>query len=103
MKTLAITITALFIIATSVFAYTEEVVKEEKKAPEPIPSCPVSYFTDNAKFMDCHQMITENGKPKFGLKELGIMLMPDTDLIGIRMSIFLFLQSSATATINCSG
>jgi ATP-dependent Clp protease protease subunit len=42
----------------------------EAKEKEPEKGCPVTQFTDNGKCMDCHQMILENGKPKFGLKEI---------------------------------
>lgn len=32
--------------------------------------CPVSKISDNARCMDCHTVYMNNGKPKFGLKEI---------------------------------
>jgi ATP-dependent protease ClpP protease subunit len=43
-------------------------VEDEKPAPEVF--CPVTLFTDNGKCMDCHAMVIENGRIKFGLKEI---------------------------------
>ena len=48
-----------------------EAVEVEKEKP-PEVWCPVTRYTDNAKCTDCHTMITENGKPKFGLKEISV-------------------------------
>jgi ATP-dependent protease ClpP protease subunit len=55
-------------LALAQHAGDEEVAAKEEKGPEVF--CPATRFTDNAKCMACHQMVTENGKIKFGLKEL---------------------------------
>jgi ATP-dependent protease ClpP protease subunit len=58
-----------FGIASAQHAGDEEVVVEEKEKP-PEVWCPTTRFTDNKACMDCHQMVIENGKIKFGLKEI---------------------------------
>ena len=42
----------------------------EEIAPPSTFLCPVSQMSDNARCMNCHQMVLENGKPTFGLKEI---------------------------------
>ena len=43
---------------------------EEVQSPPAVFLCPVSKLSDNGKCMECHQMVLDNGKPKFGLKEV---------------------------------
>jgi ATP-dependent protease ClpP protease subunit len=45
-----------------------EVAAEEEKPPD--VSCPATRMSDSKACMDCHQMVIENGKIKFGLKEI---------------------------------
>jgi ATP-dependent protease ClpP protease subunit len=53
--------------AAAQHAGDQEMVEEES---QPEVACPVTRFTDNKACMDCHQMVIENGKIKFGLKEI---------------------------------
>ena len=72
MKKLAVILISVM-LAVSGIAFAEPQdgdvpeVKEEK-APE--TWCPATRYTDNAKCSECHTMVMENGKPKFGLKEI---------------------------------
>ena len=74
MKTLAMLLVSVMLIVGGVALAEpqdgEAVEVKEEKAPE--VWCPVTRYTDNAKCTYCHTMITENGKPKFGLKEIPI-------------------------------
>ena len=74
MKTLIAVLSALLIIGVAyadIHSDAEELLAKEQapKAPEPF-LCPVSKISDNDKCMTCHQMVIEQGKPKFGLKEI---------------------------------
>jgi len=75
MKTLAVIfISVMLAISGTAFAEhgyggdAEKVPEKEEKQPE--VWCPVTRYTDNAKCSECHTMVMENGKPKFGLKEI---------------------------------
>ena len=74
MKTLSMLLVSVMLIVGGVALAEpqdgEAVAVMEEKAPE--VWCPVTRYTDNAKCTYCHTMITENGKPKFGLKEIPI-------------------------------
>ena len=72
MKALAVFLMAV-LLAISGVAFAEQqgeavVEKEEAKTPE--VWCPATRYTDNAKCSECHVMLMEDGKPKFGLKEI---------------------------------
>ena len=76
-KLLVVAISILFVmvgvsnaIHSSYMGEVEEV--EEAPAPPEMYRCPVSQMSDNSKCMDCHKMVLENGKPKFGLKEISL-------------------------------
>jgi ATP-dependent protease ClpP protease subunit len=72
MKHLSIFIIS-FLLAISGVAYgyngDAEAVEEKEKA-QPQIACPVTKIVDNDLCMGCHQLKMENGKPKFGLKEI---------------------------------
>eukprot|EP00918_Siedleckia_nematoides_P041919 GHVU01091308.1.p1 GENE.GHVU01091308.1~~GHVU01091308.1.p1 ORF type:complete len:277 (-),score=9.40 GHVU01091308.1:2722-3552(-) len=85
MKTLFVAITVLFVAIFSLFvvwwdvvlpayaehsSYVGEVEEEVAPAPPEAFRCPVSQLSDNSTCMSCHKMILEDGKPKFGLKEI---------------------------------
>jgi len=66
-----LTVLISVMLAVSGFAYDGvDNAEDENKKDAPEVFCPVTKFTDNEKCMTCHQMITEDGKPKFGLKEI---------------------------------
>jgi len=72
MRTLAVFLMAV-LLAISGVAFAEQqgeavVEKEEAKTPE--VWCPATRYTDNSKCSECHVMLMEDGKAKFGLKEI---------------------------------
>ena len=65
-------------------------IAEEDKASEK-PYCPTTKISDNDKCMSCHRMVfDENGKQRFGLKELPI----DANYYDMPGSIDLFLNEN---------
>ena len=64
-------IVGLMTIASYTFAeHGHDAALEEPEKPIPEVWCPVTLFTDNDQCLKCHVMLIENGKPKFGLKEI---------------------------------
>ncbi len=72
MKHLLVILISIFLalggVALAQHAGDQDVVEEEKAAPEIF--CPVTLYTDNSLCKDCHLMVIKDGKPKFGLKEI---------------------------------
>lgn len=69
---LVLGLTAYAEIPAGVVDEEGEMLEEEAPSPPEPFLCPVSKMSDNGKCMNCHQMILENGKPKFGLKEIAL-------------------------------
>ena len=72
MKKLAVILIAVM-LAVSGIAFAEPQggdVPEAKEEKAPETWCPATRYTDNAKCSECHVMVMEDGKPKFGLKEI---------------------------------
>ena len=74
MKALVFLISILLAIGGLGYAegYPGDVPEEKEEAKQSEIYCPVTLFTDNGKCMDCHIMVNDNGKPKFGLKEVSL-------------------------------
>ena len=73
MKPLTIVLFLFLFVAPSfaidVSEYGTVTLSKEKEIP--IPFCPTTKISDNNKCMSCHELVPdENGKPKFGIKEL---------------------------------
>lgn len=69
MKILTAFLTLLLMVGV---AYSEDHMTSEEPKDEDKPeiSCPITRYTDNNRCSDCHTMVMENGKAKFGLKEV---------------------------------
>jgi ATP-dependent protease ClpP protease subunit len=60
-----------FLLAISGVAYAQHGDEaEEKEKAQPEISCPQTRISDNSKCMDCHVMLIDKGKAKFGLQEI---------------------------------
>ena len=71
MKTLVLCLAVMLVIGgVAIASNGGEVPEVEEKKAAPEVWCPVTRYTDNAKCSECHTMIMENDKPKFGLKEI---------------------------------
>jgi ATP-dependent protease ClpP protease subunit len=68
MKSLIMFLTLVLVTGVAYGFNDQEPPPEEKKVPEVM--CPVSRYTDNDKCSSCHTMLTKDGKPTFGLKEV---------------------------------
>jgi len=69
MKTLIILLSLLFVFSASAMEM-DTAAPEKKDVPESQYRCPVSQISNNEQCMTCHQMVMDNGKPIFGLKEI---------------------------------
>jgi len=59
------------VVALDTVGYDTVTLSKSKDPPQPF--CPVSKISDNNRCMDCHCLVPgEDGKPKFGIKELKI-------------------------------
>jgi len=71
MKTLVLCLAVMLAIGGLAIASNGgEVPEVEEKKAAPEVWCPATRYTDNDKCKDCHTMVMDNGKPKFGLKEI---------------------------------
>ena len=68
MKTLVVFL--VLVMASICFAEPSETPQENSIKKEPEIWCPTTKYTDNNKCSECHIMLMENGKAKFGLKEI---------------------------------